>query len=141
MLKKVTNISVKIAERWIPDPLVIAIGLTAICFFLSVTYTPFSALDTIDSWGRGYWSLLAFTAQMILILSLGHLVAHTRPVNALLVKISNNFKSAKSAYIGLTLIASFSSLFSWGIGLILPAVLSCIIAGNLKKRNIKVHFP
>ena len=73
MLKKVTNISVKIAERWIPDPLVIAIGLTAICFFLSVTYTSFSALDTIDSWGRGYWSLLAFTAQMILILSLGHL--------------------------------------------------------------------
>ena len=141
MLKKVTNISVKIAERWIPDPLVIAIGLTIICFFLSITFTPFSALDTIDSWGRGYWSLLAFTAQMILILSLGHLVAHTKPVNAVLVKISSNFQSAKSAYIGLTLIASFSSLFSWGIGLILPAVLSCIIAGNLKKRNIRVHFP
>ncbi|MFL2481968.1 MAG: short-chain fatty acid transporter [Woeseiaceae bacterium] len=141
MLKKVTNISVKIAERWIPDPLVIAIGLTAICFFLSVTYTPFSALDTIDSWGRGYWSLLAFTAQMILILSLGHLVAHTKPVNAVLVKIASHFKNAKSAYIGLTLIASFSSLFSWGIGLILPAVLSCIIASNLKKRNIKIHFP
>ena len=141
MLKKITNLSVKIAERCIPDPLVIAIGLTMMCFILAISFTPYSALDTIDAWGRGYWSLLAFTAQMILILSLGHLVAHTKPVNALLVKISNKFSSAKSAYIGITLIASFSSLFSWGIGLILPAILSCIIASNLKRRNIKVHFP
>jgi len=141
MLKKITNIFVRIAERYIPDPLVIAIGLTMFCFVSALIFTPFSALDTINAWGTGYWSLLGFTAQMILILSLGHLVAHTKPINNLLVKLANLFQSAKSAYIGLTLIASFSSLFSWGIGLILPAVLSCIIASNLKKRNITIHFP
>ncbi|HJL92448.1 MAG TPA: TIGR00366 family protein, partial [Woeseiaceae bacterium] len=61
MLKKITNIFVRIAERYIPDPLVIAIGLTMFCFGSALIFTPFSALDTINAWGTGYWSLLGFT--------------------------------------------------------------------------------
>ena len=122
-LEKIANIFVKIAERCIPDPLVIAIGLTGLCFIAVLLFTPYTAIQTIDAWGASYWSLLAFTAQMILILGLGHVVAHTKPINNLLLKIATTFNSAKTAYIGLTLIASLCSLFSWGVGLIVPAIL------------------
>ncbi len=79
MLKSVSGYFVRLAERWMPDPLVIAIALTMVCFSAVIIFTPFDAMQTVDAWGEGYWSLLRFTAQMILILALGHVVAHTRP--------------------------------------------------------------
>lgn len=141
MLKTISNFFVRLAERWMPDPLVIAIGLTMVCFAAAVAFTDFTAIQTIDAWGVGYWSLLTFTCQMILILALGHVVAHTRPVNRTLVWLATRVKSARSAYIGLTLLAGGCALISWGIGLIVPAVLARIVAENCKKRGIRVHFP
>ena len=78
---------------------------------------------------------------MILILALGHVVAHTRPVHEALIWIAGFVSSARVAYIGLTLLASVCALVSWGIGLIVPAVLARIIAGRCRERGIRVHFP
>ncbi len=141
MLKSVTGLFVRMAERWMPDPLVIAIVLTMVCFASAVVFTPFSPAQTIDAWGQGYWSLLRFTAQMILILALGHVVAHTKPVYKLLVRLAGWVTSARTAYIGLTVLASSCALISWGIGLIVPAVLARIIAENCRERGVRIHFP
>jgi|GEM_PF-6444379 short subunit fatty acids transporter len=40
MLKSMTGFFVRVAERWMPDPLVIAIGLTMVCFGAAVILTP-----------------------------------------------------------------------------------------------------
>jgi short-chain fatty acids transporter len=141
MLKSLSGFFVRLAERWMPDPLVIAIALTMVCFVAAVALTPFGPLQTIDAWGEGYWSLLRFTAQMILILALGHVVAHTRPVHGALIWIASFVKSARIAYIGLTVLAAVCALISWGIGLIVPAVLARIIAENCRDRGVRVHFP
>jgi len=136
-----TGFFVRVAERWMPDPLVIAVALTMVCFGAAVIFTPFSAVQTVDAWGEGYWSLLRFTAQMILVLALGHVVAHTRPVNKVLVLMAGFVTSARGAYIGLTVLASLCSLVSWGVGLIVPAVLARIMAENCRERGIRIHFP
>ncbi|MDK1025445.1 MAG: TIGR00366 family protein [Gammaproteobacteria bacterium] len=141
MLRIMTGFFVRLAERWMPDPLVIAIALTMICFAAAVAFTPFGVTQTIDAWGEGYWSLLRFTAQMILILALGHVVAHTRPVNKVLIRMAGLVTSARVAYIALTLLAACLALISWGIGLIVPAVLSRIIAEDCRERGIRIHFP
>ncbi len=141
MLKSISNFFVGLAERWMPDPLVIAIALTMVCFGAAVAFTDFGPIETIDAWGVGYWSLLTFTCQMILILALGHVVAHTRPVNRALVWVAGRVTSARFAYIGLTLLAGVCALISWGIGLIVPAVLARIVADNCRERGIRVHFP
>jgi short-chain fatty acids transporter len=124
-----------------PDPLVIAIFLTFICVVAAVVFTDFGVADSVDAWGISFWNLLAFTMQMVLILGLGHVVAHTRPVYRALVYIADRVKSAKIAYGGLAFVAGFCGLFSWGVALIVPAVLSRIIATSCKRRGIKVHFP
>jgi short-chain fatty acids transporter len=124
-----------------PDPLVIAIFLTFICVVAAVVLTDFGVADSVDAWGISFWNLLAFTMQMVLILGLGHVVAHTRPVYRALVYIADRVKSAKIAYGGLAFVAGFCGLFSWGVALIVPAVLSRIIATSCKRRGIKVHFP
>ena len=141
MLKSMTGFFVRVAERWMPDPLVIAIGLTMVCFCAAVILTPFGPLETVDAWGEGYWSLLEFTAQMILMLALGHVVAHTRPVHKFLLWIASRVSSARMAYIGLTLLSAACSLISWGLGLVVPAVLARIIAENCRERGIRIHFP
>jgi short-chain fatty acids transporter len=141
MFKSLSGFFVGLAERWMPDPLVIAIALTLVCFGAAVALTPFGVLQTVDAWGEGFWSLLRFTAQMILVLALGHVVAHTRPVHRVLVWMASFAKSARFAYVGLTLLASVCALVSWGIGLIVPAVLARIIAENCRDRGVRIHFP
>lgn len=141
MLRRVTGFFVRAAERWTPDPLVIAIFLTAVAFAAALAFTDFSAGQAVAAWGDSYWALLRFTAQMILILALGHVLAHTRAVYSLLVAIAGTMRSARMAYVGITTIASLAGLVSWGLGLIVPAILSRIIADNCRERGIKVHFP
>jgi len=141
MLRRVTSVFVRAAERWTPDPLVIAIFLTVVAFVSALLFTDFSAGQAVEAWGDSYWALLRFTAQMILILALGHVLAHTRAVYGLLVAIAGTVRSARMAYVGITTIASLAGLVSWGLGLIVPAILSRIVADNCRERGIKVHFP
>lgn len=124
-----------------PDPLVIAIFLTAVSFVCVLLFTDFSAGQAVTAWGDSYWSLLRFTGQMILILALGHVLANTRAANRLLFAVASRIHSAQMAYAGLTVFASLAALLSWGLGLILPAVLARIIASDCRDRGIKVHFP
>jgi short-chain fatty acids transporter len=141
MLKIVTGFFVRLAERWMPDPLVVAVFLTYICLLAAVLFTDFGPLQAVGAWGTGFWSLLQFTMQMVLILGLGHLLAHTRAVNRVLVNIAGRINSATMAYAGLALTAGFCGLFSWGVALIVPAVLSRIVARSCAERGIRVHFP
>lgn len=141
MLRRTSDIFVKVAERWMPDPLVIAIFLTAVSFVCALLFTDFTAIQSVEAWGNSYWDLLRFTAQMILILALAHVLANTRPVNKALVWLASFVRSAEMAYVGITMFASVAALLSWGLGLILPAVLSLIVANNCRERGIKVHFP
>jgi short-chain fatty acids transporter len=141
MLRRTSDIFVKVAERWMPDPLVIAIFLTAVSFAAALMFTDFGAGQAVEAWGNSYWALLRFTAQMILILALGHVLANTRAVRRLLVAVASLVRSAQMAYVGLTIFASLAALVSWGLGLIVPAVLARIIANNCRERGIKVHFP
>ena len=124
-----------------PDPLVIAIFLTVVTFLAALIFTDFGPGQAVDAWGEGYWRLLEFTAQMILILALGHVVAHTRAVHSVLVAITSLVHSARVAYISLTMFAGLAALLSWGLGLVVPAVLARIMASNCRKRGIAVHFP
>ena len=141
MLRITTRFFVRLADRWMPDPLVVAIFLTFICVVSAVLFTDFGVADSVDAWGVSFWNLLAFTMQMVLILGLGHVVAHTRPVYRALVVIADQVRSAQIAYGGLAFVAGFCGLFSWGVALIVPAVLSRIIASSCKRRGIQVHFP
>ena len=124
-----------------PDPLVIAIFLTVVALAAAVGFTDFGPAVALDAWGASFWSLLRFTAQMILILVLGHVLANTRPVQRVLLGVAGQVRSARAAYIGLTLFSGLISLISWGLGLVLPAILSRLISDSCRRRGIKVHFP
>ena len=82
------SVSVALFERWMPDALILAIGLTAIVAAAAALYAPRGTLSVIlTSWYAGTFNILGFAFQMILVLVTGHALAHAPLVQAGLKRI------------------------------------------------------
>ncbi|WP_370882847.1 TIGR00366 family protein [Caloramator sp. ALD01] len=89
MFKKITNACVKFVERYLPDAFIFAILLTIIVCILAIFKTGKSAIDLVTFWGKGFWSLLWFSMQMVLILVTGHALAQAPIIKKALTKIAS----------------------------------------------------
>ena len=68
----VANFFTRIVNRYMPDPLVVAIILTGLTLVFAMIWEGTNFVDATRYWGDGFWNLLAFTMQMSLILVTGH---------------------------------------------------------------------
>ena len=67
---------VYVFEQVMPDPFVLAIGLTLVVALLAVAFAPHASLAVIlTSWYGGTFNILGFALQMILILATGYAIA------------------------------------------------------------------
>ena len=66
-------------KRWIPDSFVFALGLTVVVGALAATLTDSSAGAVLDAWYRGFWILLEFGMQIVLVLVTGYAIALSEP--------------------------------------------------------------
>jgi len=130
-----------LVERFIPSALVFAILLTAVVALLALLLTDAGAGEVLRGWGDGLSGLLAFMTQMALILLLGHTLANTRPVRGLLARLGGVPRSPRQAYVFVFLVAAAASLITWGLGLVVGALLAREVAAQLKARGLRLHFP
>lgn len=128
-------------EQWIPSALTFAIVLTLIVAVLAFILTGASPVDVVTGWGEGLAGLLEFMTQMCLILLLGHILANTGPVQKLLTRLARIPGSPAFAYVFVFLVAAIASLITWGLGLVVGALLAREIAVQARSRGLKVHFP
>ncbi|GAA1617386.1 short-chain fatty acid transporter [Brevibacterium sanguinis] len=131
----------RVLEQWIPSALTFAIVLTLIVAVLAFILTGASPVEVVTSWGVGLSGLLEFMTQMCLILLLGHILANTGPVQALLSRLAQVPGSPAFAYVFVFLVAAVASLITWGLGLVVGALLAREVAVQARRRGIKVHFP
>jgi short-chain fatty acids transporter len=113
-----------LAERWIPDAFVFALGATVIVFVAGLVFAGARPLEMVDSWGRGFWELIPFTMQMALIIITGYVLASSRPVFRLIERLAGLPRTPRGAT---TLVAVFSMLTSWlnwGFSLVFAAILA-----------------
>lgn len=141
MLKALSRPLVRISERWLPSALTFAVILTLIVAFLALGLTDSGPVDVVRAWGDGLIGLLAFMTQMALILLLGHMLAHTGPVRALLTRAASVPRTAPQAYGFVALCAAVASLITWGLGLVVGALLSIEVARSGRERGLRLHFP
>lgn len=144
----------------IPDPFVIAIGLTLVALAASLGLTAWQgSLDPagmVDAWVYGYkppgagagtkplgglWSLLTFAMQMCLILVTGFVVASTRPVQLLLGALARLPWGPRSAIVLVATVAMGLALINWGLGLIGGALLAREVGFVQKERGVPIHYP
>ncbi|RBP65479.1 short-chain fatty acids transporter [Brevibacterium sanguinis] len=131
----------RVLERWIPSALTFAIVLTLIVAILAFILTDATPVEVVAGWGEGLSGLLEFMTQMALILLLGHMLANTGPVRRLLSALARVPGSAAFAYVFVFVVAALASLITWGLGLVVGALLAREIAVQARERGLKVHFP
>jgi len=134
MFKKFTNGCVKIMNKYLPDPFIFAIVLTIITFIGGITLTGQSPFQMIKHWAgpKGFFGLLAFTMQMVLVLVLGSAMAQAPVFKRLLRKIA---KATKTPIRGIMITAFVSVIacwINWGFGLVIGALLARAIAREVK---------
>lgn len=128
-------------ERMIPSPLVFALLLTLIAMVMALTLTPSGPVDIVSSWGDGFEGLLAFMAQMALMLLFGGMVANTRIVKRCLVALASFPRGRIFPYVFITFVTLALTALNWAVALVAAALLSKEIATVSKRRGEPVHFP
>lgn len=127
----------RLSRKLLPDPLVIAIILTIVSFVLALTVGRSSPLDVLDYWGEGFWGLLEFSMQVVLIILTGYLLASTPLANRLLDRLARIPNTPRQAVVLAVFITGVASWLQWGFGLIVGT----LIAQKLGSQVRNVHYP
>jgi short-chain fatty acids transporter len=142
-------------RRWMPDPFVLAILLTALTALLALFFGfstgpddprpsfPERAVRLLDAWRAddGLWRFLAFGMQMCLILVTGYALAASRPVQRTIAVLADLPRSTAGAAAIVALAASLTAIVNWGMGLIVGALLAREAGRSLDRRAIAAHYP
>jgi short-chain fatty acids transporter len=132
MLRPLTRLCVRYAERYIPNPYLYAVILTFITVVAALIWTPSDPLKVIDSWYDGIWNILAFALQMALILVTGVTLADAPLVKRLLRGLASLPTHQAGAAITVFLAAAIGSWLNWGFGLVVGALVAREIAKRLR---------
>lgn len=122
MLKMISKPAVKLVERYLPDPYIFVLLLTIVAAAAAIAVERQTPLAVMRMWGDGFWGLLTFSMQMLLVLVTGFMLASSPPVKRLLQKLAGTAKSAGGAIILVTLVSLAASWINWGFGLVVGAL-------------------
>ncbi|WP_235040291.1 short-chain fatty acid transporter [Vreelandella profundi] len=135
MLKMISKPAVKLVERYLPDPYIFVLLLTLIASVAAIAIERQSPLAVLRFWGDGFWGLLTFSMQMLLVLVTGFMLASSPPVKRILQKIAGTAKTPGGAIILVTLVSLAASWINWGFGLVVGALFAKELA-----RLIRVDY-
>lgn len=131
----------------IPSTLALAIILSFVVYFLALIFTSPKIIESpypiqlLNYYQKGFWDLLAFAMQMMLILVLGNVLALTPIFQKLIRIILSKIKSGTTAIIITAIFSLLLSYFNWGLGLIFSALLARSIAETARKCSMKLNYP
>ncbi|WP_106418660.1 short-chain fatty acid transporter [Salinicola tamaricis] len=135
MLQKLSRPAVKLVERYLPDPYIFVLLLTLVAALAAMLFEQQSPLAVMRYWGDGFWGLLAFSMQMLLVLVTGFMLASSPPVKRLLDALAGLARSPGSAIVLVTLVSLAASWINWGFGLVIGALFAKALA-----RRVRVDY-
>lgn len=135
------NLYVRLVRRYLPSPFSIAAILTLLAFLLTFIFTRSSLPEALGFWHKGFWELLAFSMQMVLILVLGHSIALT-PLAEKGISFITRFatNSGRAAAI-ICFTAMFTGFINWGLCLIVGAILARKTGEKARAEGIPLNYP
>ncbi len=139
---------VRIARNLLPSPFTIALLLTALTALLALVLTLPSnthilsySLEVVGFWEKGFWELLTFAMQMMLMLVLGHALALTKPVDNFINHAIGFCTSTAKAAFFVSLLTISVAFINWGLGLIFGAVFARKVGEFALQKNIPLNYP
>jgi len=128
-------------EKWMPDPFLFAVILTFITYLMGIFIAANSPMQMVLNWYKGFWSLLTFAMQMVLILVTGYALAYHPIVNRFLIKLASIPNNGKQAAALVALVSMIFSWINWGLGLIVGAITAREVGRQAYFRKIPIHYP
>ncbi|MBI2606930.1 MAG: short-chain fatty acid transporter [Deltaproteobacteria bacterium] len=141
MLEKFGERCERLVRSYMPDPFVLVLLLTIFTFGLALWFTPSRPHELLSHWNLGFWELLSFAMQMVLIVVTGEAIAEARPVRRFIQKLTALPGSATSALLGLTFFSIVLGWLHWGFGLVMASLAGRELAKSLNQRKITAHYP
>ena len=135
-MKPIISFFNRLMQRYLPDPFLFVIILTFVVFGLGLIFTKTSPMEMVQYWGGGFWELLTFSMQMVLVLVTGYVLASSPVFKKLLGALASTAKSPGSAIIIVTVVSLIASWINWGFGLVIGA----LFAKELAKKVDNVDY-
>ena len=124
-----------IFKRNMPDAFVFALILTLITGVGAFFWVGTSPIVIIESWYNGFWMLLEFGMQMVLLIITGYSIALSPLLSRGIDKFSRFIRTPKQVYFFIIIIGALLTLISWGW-----VVITSVIARELAKRIKGVNY-
>ncbi|GMQ29805.1 TIGR00366 family protein [Algoriphagus confluentis] len=92
--------------------------------------------DSFRYWQDGFFSLLAFTMQMMMVLVFGYALAIYQPIHHLLSRLAQLPATLPKAALLVAGLTMGAGLLNWGFGLVIGAIFSRMVHESLVTRRI-----
>ncbi|WP_412734079.1 short-chain fatty acid transporter [Halalkalibacterium halodurans] len=135
-MKYMISLSNRLMQRYLPDPFLFVVLLTFLVFALSLIFTESTPLTIVQYWGEGFWGLLSFSMQMVLVLVTGHVLASSPLFKKGLGALAGLPASPGQAILLVTVVSLVASFINWGFGLVIGA----LFAKELAKKVDNVDY-
>ena len=141
LLDSISNKIVRMVDRYLPDPFVFALLMTLVTFVLGLVVTDAGPVKMLVAWGDGLSMLLAFIAQMALMILFAYALSRLEPIPTLLNKIAGLPSKPWVAYSSATFFAGIVSLINWPLGLILGSLYARALGIAAQEKGLRLHYP
>jgi short-chain fatty acids transporter len=124
------------AEHWFPDAYVfvcLAVAVVAVAALVNGA-TP---VAIAASFGDGFWSLIVFTMQMVMVVVSGYVVATSPPAAKLIDALAGVPRSGRGAVPFVAAVSMLSSLLNWGMSLVFSGLLVRALA---RRTDLKMDY-
>ncbi|MCA0919440.1 short-chain fatty acid transporter [Pseudooceanicola nanhaiensis] len=132
MLNFIARPMVRVVDRYLPDPYIFVIILTVVVMAAAMLFEGHSPMAVATMWGDGFWALLQFAMQMVLVLVTGYMMASTPLVRKGLAKLAGLTSSAGGAILLVSVVSLAASWINWGFGLVVGALFAKEIAKQVR---------
>ena len=122
LLRTISRPAVALTERYLPDPFIFVLLLTVVAAAAAMLVEGTSPLRAVEIWGEGFWDLLEFSMQMLLVLVTGFILASSPPVKRMLAALAGQASGPGSAVVLVSLVSLTASWINWGFGLVVGAL-------------------
>ncbi len=138
--KRLTDYFTTFAEKWVSDSYVIALVLTILAYLLALIFTGETPYKLVQDWGKGFWSLLTFAMQMVLIVITGYALATTPLCQRLLGSLCSKPKTTTQVYLWGMILSGIAYYLNWGFGLVFAALVTKELAIQAHEKGIRVDY-
>ncbi len=136
MLTKLGEKCTVLFQKYMPNAFVFAMLLTLLTGLITFAWLEATPIKIIQAWYDGFWSLLEFGMQIVLIIITGFAIALSPLINKGIDKLTNYIKTPRQVYFFVVFLGALLSLVSFGW-----IVITCVLARELAIRIKGINYP